>query len=61
MIKTQFQTRIQVLRIDNGKEYFSLNLNNYLLSEGIIHQSSCVNTPLQNGVSERKPTPFRGC
>ena len=54
MIKTQFQARIQVLRTDNGKEYFNSILGNYLLDEGIIHQSSYVDTPRQNGVSERK-------
>ena len=54
MIKTQFQTTIQIFRTDNGREYFNNILNRYLSSEGIIHQSSCPNTPQQNGVSERK-------
>ena len=44
MIKTQFQTQIQVLQIDNGKEYFNSILRNYLLTNGIIHQSSCFDT-----------------
>ena len=54
MIQNQFQTKIQILRTDNGKEYFNSILGNYLVSEGIVHQSSCVETPQQNGVSERK-------
>ena len=54
MIQTQFQTHIQTLRIDNGKEYFNSILGNYLLENGIIHQSSCVDTRQQNGVSKRK-------
>lgn len=53
MIQTQFQT-IQILRTDNGKEYFNSILGDYLLKNGIIHQSLFVNTPQQNGVSERK-------
>lgn len=36
---------IQNLRSDNAKEYFS---------NGIIHQSSCIATPKQNSVVERK-------
>ena len=54
MIQTQFQTKIRVLRTDNGKEYFHSILGDYLLQNGIIHQSSCVDTPQQNGVSKRK-------
>ena len=36
MIKTQFQTQIQVVGIDNGKEFFNYILGNYLLENGII-------------------------
>ena len=54
MIQTQFQAKIQILKSDNAKEYFNSILNDYLLSHGIVHQSSCVNTPQQNGIAERK-------
>ena len=54
MVKNQFKTKIQILRTDNGREYYNVVLGNFLSSEGIIHQSSCVETPQQNGVSERK-------
>jgi hypothetical protein len=54
MIQTQFQTKIQVLKTDNAKEYFNTILGSYLLNQGIIHISSCVDTPQQNGVAERK-------
>ena len=54
MIQTQFQTKIQVLKTDNAKDYFNTALAKYLLKHGIIHISSCVDTPQQNGVAERK-------
>jgi hypothetical protein len=54
MVQTQFQSNIQILRTDNGPEYYNLALNSYLQKVGIVHQSSCVDTPQQNGVAERK-------
>ncbi|KAG8502943.1 hypothetical protein CXB51_000740 [Gossypium anomalum] len=39
---------------DNGREYFNSILSPYLAEQGIIHQSSCPDTPQQNVVSERK-------
>ena len=54
MVQTQFQTNIKVLRTNNGREYYNSMLNFYLQKNGIVHQSSCVDTPQQNGVAERK-------
>ena len=54
MIQTQFHTKIQILRTDNGTEYFNHSLSTYLQENGIIYQSSCVDTPQQNGVIEQK-------
>ena len=54
MIQNQFQTKIKILRTDNAKEFFKYVLGVYLLDQGIIHQSSCVDTPQQNGIAERK-------
>ena len=54
MVKTQFQTQIQILRTNNGSEYFENTLGAFLQREGIIHQSSCVDTLQQNGLVERK-------
>ncbi|KAM1292859.1 hypothetical protein ACFX2H_019596 [Malus domestica] len=51
MIETQFNTRVQIIRSDNGPEF---KLEQFYALKGIIHQSSCVNTPQQNGVAERK-------
>ncbi|KAL5798657.1 hypothetical protein ACOSQ2_003477 [Xanthoceras sorbifolium] len=54
LIKNQFQTKIQVFRSDNGREFVNQGLREYLCSEGIVHQTTCVDTPQQNGISERK-------
>ena len=51
MIFTQFQVPIKILRFDNGPEFA---LTSFYVSKGIIHQLSCVETPQQNSVVERK-------
>lgn len=48
MISIQFKTKIQVLNIDNTREV------PYIMEQGIIDLSSCVDIPQQNGVAERK-------
>ena len=45
MVQTQFQTQIKIFRSDNGKEFFNHVLGNFFDEKGIIHQSSCSNTP----------------
>ncbi|KAJ9672633.1 hypothetical protein PVL29_026026 [Vitis rotundifolia] len=54
MIKTQYNAKVRVLRSDNGGEYQSSDLQKYLEGHGIIHQTTCSNTPQQNGVAKRK-------
>lgn len=54
LIKNQFNTTVKVLRSDNGSEYLEREMKEYMISEGIHHQTSCVYTPQQNGVAERK-------
>ena len=51
MVETQFNTKVKIIRSDNGPEF---KLENFYVLKGIMHQSSCVNTPQQNGVAERK-------
>ncbi|KAK2971003.1 hypothetical protein RJ640_001517 [Escallonia rubra] len=53
-IKTQFNVHVHILRSDNAKEYMSGSFQNYMNQHGILHQSSCTDTPAQNGVAERK-------
>lgn len=54
MIQTQFQTKIQVLKTNSAKEYFASILSDFLSSHGIVHLSSCVDTPQQNRIVEGK-------
>ncbi|RVX14259.1 putative mitochondrial protein [Vitis vinifera] len=54
MIETQYNAKVRVLRSDNGGEYHSSDLQKYLEGHGIIHQTTCSNTPQQNGVAEQK-------
>jgi len=51
MISTQFQHKIKCLRSDNGAEF---QMHEFFASQGTIHQLSCVETPQQNSVVERK-------
>ena len=54
MISTQFNTPIKIVRFDNGGEYYKNELTNFKKSIGIFHQTSCPNSPQQNGVVEKK-------
>lgn len=54
MVVTQFQTEIQVFRNDNGKEYFNKALEIFFIEKGIVHHSSCNDTPLKNIIAEQK-------
>lgn len=54
MIKNVFGASIKCLISDNGCEFFNSQMIDLLISLGILHQSSCVYTPQQNGIVERK-------
>ncbi|KAK9044876.1 hypothetical protein V6N11_058767 [Hibiscus sabdariffa] len=45
---------IQLFKSDNGTEYFARALGDFFRDKGIVQLSSCVGTPQQNGVAERK-------
>ena len=50
----QFNVTVNILRSDNAKKYFFDPFQTFINQNGILHQSSCVDTPSQNGVAERK-------
>lgn len=54
MIQTQFNSQIQMVVSDNGCEYFGQVIHKYFEERWIIYQCSCVDTPSQNGIAERK-------
>ena len=51
MVETQFRTKIKCLRSDNGTEFF---MKDFFKSNGILHQLTCVETPQQKAIVERK-------
>ncbi|XP_050914846.1 protein SHORTAGE IN CHIASMATA 1 isoform X4 [Lathyrus oleraceus] len=53
-IRTQFGMSIRTLRSDNAREYLSQQFQNFMSRNGILHQTSCLHTPKQHGVAERK-------
>ncbi|XP_058004059.1 retrovirus-related Pol polyprotein from transposon TNT 1-94 [Hevea brasiliensis] len=53
-VETQTDSKIKILRSDNGTEYTSIQFKEYLQKAGIHHQLTVPYTPQQNGVSERK-------
>ena len=54
MVQNQFGVQIKSFRTNNARDYFNKILSTYFQLQGILHDSSCVNTPQQNGVAERK-------
>ena len=52
LVKRQFDHNVKILRSDNGTEFMCLT--KYFREQGIIHETSCVGTPQQNGPVERK-------
>ncbi|CAG4955863.1 unnamed protein product [Colias eurytheme] len=53
LVENQKSTKIKILRTDNGGEFCSAQMENYLRQTGIIHQKTNPYTPQQNGLCER--------
>jgi hypothetical protein len=51
LIETQHNAKVKIIRSDNGVEF---TMPTFYSSKGIIHQTSCVESPEQNGRVERK-------
>ena len=51
LVVTQFGVKIKILKSDNGAEFL---MREFFNTKSIIHHKSCVETPEQNGIVERK-------
>ena len=45
MTNTQFGARVKIVRSDNDAEFTSNPMKNFYRDNGIIHETSCVDTP----------------
>ena len=54
MISTQYNSTVKILRSNNGSEFINSSVHDFFHFEGVIHQTTCVYTPQQNGVVKRR-------
>jgi len=54
MVNTQFNRSIKIVRSDNSLEFTVGHMFKFFSQNGISHQTSCVDTPQQNEIVERK-------
>ena len=54
MVNTQFGRGIQQFRFDNARDFVNVELASFFADQGILHETSCVATPEQNGMAERR-------
>ena len=52
MVERQFNKKVKIVRTDNGTEFTCMSA--YFLEHGMVHQTSCRDSPQQNGQVERK-------
>jgi transposase InsO family protein len=51
---TLFHIQPKILRSNDRGEYISLDMKQFISDHGMLHQTTCSNTPQQNGVAKRK-------
>lgn len=54
MVQNQFSTNIRIFRSDNGGEFVNKNFQEYFERHAILHETTCPQTPQQNGIAEWK-------
>ena len=54
VVQTQFKKAIKILKSNSGGEFMSHDFSAFLSDKGILHQKSCLHTPQQNEIAERK-------
>jgi len=54
MVKTQFGKEVKIIRSGNGLEFLFGTMKQFYQQKGIMHQTSCIENPQQNGRVERK-------
>jgi len=54
MFQAQSKTKVRTIRSDDGCEFVLGSMKKFYGEQGIIHETSCVDTPQQNGRVERK-------
>nr|GEV24982.1 putative reverse transcriptase domain-containing protein [Tanacetum cinerariifolium] len=53
-VATQFEKQVKIMRSNNALEFVKGQCGPYLECLGVVHQTSCVDRPQQNGRVERK-------
>ena len=59
-IKRQFKVNIHEFKTDNAKDFYNNELRGFFEHEGIRHEISCIYTPQQKGLVERKIGDLKG-
>ena len=57
-VERQFETKVKVIRSGNGSEFI---MRQFYDDTGIVHQTTCIETPQKNGIVEKKTSTFAQC